>query len=241
MGNIFDIKKYAIHDGPGIRTTVFLSGCPLSCQWCHNPECNIPDHEKNREITVDEVMKDILSDEIFYDESGGGVTFSGGEPMLQSDFLKSLLIECKENSIHTAVDTCGHLPWKCFERILDVTDLFLYDLKLINSAEHMGYTGVPNELILQNLYKLADRKAPIRIRVALIPGVTDREENLEGISKFVSNLPGDIPIDLLPYNLFTASKYDRAGIDYDLENLTEISADLLSEKAEAIKSLGVID
>ena len=171
-GIIYDLKKYAIHDGPGIRTTVFLKGCPLDCWWCHNPESrkNEPqssgkknlhknlallNSDKNLigiKVTTNEVMHEIRKDVLFYDESGGGVTFSGGEPLQQTDFLKMLLAECKAEHIHTVVDTSGYVEYKYFEEIRSLTDLFLYDLKFIDDALHLKYTGVSNRL-MQLVYR----------------------------------------------------------------------------------------
>ncbi|MDP8208031.1 MAG: glycyl-radical enzyme activating protein [Candidatus Electryonea clarkiae] len=239
MGLIFDIKKFAIHDGPGIRTTVFFSGCPLSCQWCHNPECKLPNNDKTQEIDIDHVMDVILSDAIFYDESGGGVTFSGGEPLNQLDFLLSLLVACKKEGIHTALDTCGYAPWDSFERILEYLDLILFDLKLIDPAEHRFYTSVSNELILENLEKLSNLGASLRIRVPLIPGITDKEQNLTGIAKFVNDLPGRHPVDLLPYNLFTRSKYQQTGVNLKLDNLREPSRHELELKSHYFEEYGI--
>ena len=147
-GIIFDIKKYALHDGPGIRTTVFLKGCPLNCWWCHNPEGQNPEPERfltnqtvnheiiGREVTVDEVIAEIEKDRIFYDESGGGATFSGGEPLMQPDFLKNLLTACQIRDISTVLDSCGYAAWEIIEKIKDKVDLFLYDLKMIDDKKH---------------------------------------------------------------------------------------------------------
>jgi len=178
-GTIFDLKKFAIHDGPGIRTTVFFKGCPLDCAWCHNPEGVKPHRETftvlargggtdrdgcekeevvGREVTVDEVMEEIEKDVIFYEQSGGGVTFSGGEPLQQEEFLAALLRECAVKNIRTAVDTSGFAPWEALERIARQTDMILYDLKIINEQEHVKYTGVVNKLVLARL--LPDRINP---------------------------------------------------------------------------------
>ncbi|NHZ87227.1 MAG: radical SAM protein, partial [Planctomycetia bacterium] len=164
-GIIFDIKKYAIHDGPGIRTTVFFKGCTMECQWCHNPESKnfgieefvIKDRVKKStkheivgyEMTIDEVMEKIEKDRVFYDESNGGVTFSGGEPLVQINFLLELLKVCKKSNIYTVVDTSGEASWKDFEKILNYVDLFLYDLKIIDNELHKKYTGVPNKRVLK--------------------------------------------------------------------------------------------
>ena len=162
-GYVFDIKKFAIHDGPGIRTTVFLKGCPLRCWWCHNPEsikqikidennsCTASETSIVRKYSVNELLKIIQKDLIFYDESDGGVTFSGGEPLIQIDFLELILQKCKSEYIKTAIDTCGYVKTESFERIYKYTDLFLYDLKLFDDELHRKYTGVSNNLIKENL------------------------------------------------------------------------------------------
>ena len=176
-GVIFDLKKFAVHDGPGIRTTVFFKGCPLKCRWCHNPEGRHPElqaafrgtrntGEKStdttkdamigRTVSVQQLMREIKKDEIFYDQSGGGVTFSGGEPMMQIDFLFEILTACRKEGIATAVDTCGFTSYENFTRILPLVDLFLYDIKLIDDRTHKKYAGQSNRVILENLEKLSD-------------------------------------------------------------------------------------
>ena len=220
-GTIFYIKKYAIHDGPGIRTTIFMKGCPLDCWWCHNPEGRSPEieiiklkipkiisgisNQKKEEsfgkrVTVTEVMKEILKDKIFYEESGGGVTFSGGEPMMQFDFLLSLLKSCKNEGLSTIIDTCGYAQTEKFKRIYKWVDLFLYDIKIIDDNNHKKYTGVSNKLILKNLKQLLNKGEKVQIRIPLIPGITDSNENLESIARFLDTLNNINEIRLLPYN-----------------------------------------
>lgn len=232
-GTIFDLKKFAIHDGPGIRTTVFFKGCPLECAWCHNPEGvrafpetltlrsgtdsgndsgSIPAKKEEvvgRMVTVEEVMDEIEKDVIFYEQSGGGATFSGGEPLLQEDFLSALLEECRERRIHTAVDTCGFAPWETIEKIAGLTDLFLYDLKIIDENAHEKYAGEINDLILENLKKLSAVFKNIIIRVPLIPGITDTDSNLEQVAGFLEPLEQIREVDLLPYNKLSEDKFRR--------------------------------
>jgi len=224
-GIIFDIKKYAIHDGPGIRTTVFFKGCSMGCQWCHNPESKhfgvenftVQDRVKKitkaetvgYEITVDELLEIINKDSVFYDESGGGVTFSGGEPTVQPEFLLEVLKACKGEDLHTVVDTCGETSWKIFEQIMDYVDLFLFDIKLINNIEHNKYTGVSNKQIHENLKKLIEMDKNIELRVPLIPDVTDTENNIEDIVKFISELKKKPSVTLLPYNSLNRDKLER--------------------------------
>ncbi len=239
-GIIFDLIRYAVHDGPGIRTTVFLKGCPLDCVWCHNPEskkitpertgkiyrpkcrelfADNPHDMVGKEVPVAAVMYEIRKDTIFYDQSGGGVTFSGGEPLMQQEFLAALLAACRENEIHTAVDTSGYSAWKNFDRILEQVDLFLFDLKIMDNGEHIRYTGVPNLLIHENLKRLSRTGKQIIIRVPLIPAITDTRQNLSAIRDFVNTLDNLNRIDLLPYNILSESKPARFGSDNKLGHL----------------------
>ncbi|MDI3480600.1 MAG: pyruvate formate lyase activating enzyme [Tepidanaerobacteraceae bacterium] len=270
-GLIFDIKRYAVHDGPGIRTTVFFKGCPLKCWWCHNPEgisqqkslmyfeykcmqcricvgvcpngaisfengvhyidrsrcnnCGICSEacptealrHAGKMITVEELMREIEKDVLLYDNSGGGVTFSGGEPLMQHTFLKEALMECRKRDIHTALDTSGYAPERIFSSVVDYVDVFLYDLKLADEEEHMKYTGVSNNLIKENLRLLSDmgRGRDIILRFPVIPGITDTQKNVEGLAEFVSTLKGINEIDLLPFHDIS-EKYNRLGIEYKM-------------------------
>jgi pyruvate formate lyase activating enzyme len=268
-GIIFDIKKYAIHDGPGIRTTVFLKGCPLRCAWCHNPEswssqpepmfrymrcvkCGqcaevCPAHAitfngqphtdvavcvrcgtcipecpaqaraiAGRTVTVDEVMTEIDKDSVFYDESGGGATFSGGEPLMQPDFLRGLLGECRKREIHSAVDTCCHVSRSVLEETAPLVDLFLCDIKHMDTEMHKTYTGVDNRLILENISFLTATGCDVVIRVPVVPGFNDSVEAIEAIAGFVQSLETIRQIDLLPYNSAGISKAKRLGRDGDV-------------------------
>lgn len=231
-GIIFDIKRFAVHDGPGIRTTVFFKGCPLSCQWCHNPESIDSKPQKitkqvtldgktfekeeiiGKEMTVQEMMIEILNDWIFFDQSGGGVTFSGGEPLLQNDFLKELLLECKKEKLHITLDTCGLASSKAFESMLDLVDLFLFDLKILDDELHRKYVGTSNKLILQNLKMLAKNEKNIIIRFPVIPSVTNSNENLQEMLNFLNGFPTIKEINLLPYHNIAAEKYRRLNLKY---------------------------
>lgn len=249
-GYIFDIKKFAIHDGPGIRTTVFLQGCPLSCWWCHNPEsirqyikdsaspkesdqipiaCVSIDNPLIKTLTADELLIEIQKDIIFYEESGGGVTFSGGEPLVQHQFLKIALEECRKNDIHTVVDTSGYTPYPVFESINDYVDLYLYDLKIVDAADHEKYTGVSNELIINNMKKLVRDGKKLNLRVPLIPGVSDTEYNLTQLTKLIKPYINSVSIDFLPYNKFAESKYSRFNKNPKLGKLEAQSADVLNK------------
>ena len=265
---IFAIKRYALHDGPNIRTTIFFKGCPLGCHWCHNPEgieqdisiislldkyvgcsdCleNCPERALtlspkgiNRNIEacslcgncvdicpalvheatgwktdVEQLMREIKKDLPFFDQSGGGVTFSGGEPLMQPDFLLKLLQECGKLDIHRAVDTSGFAPTATLMTIAEQTDLFLFDLKHMDSGKHQFYTGVPNELILHNLKALSAAGHQINARIPLIPDVNDDEVNIRATGFFLSTCPAVQSVDVLPYHPCAKAKYKKLGFDY---------------------------
>jgi len=231
-GIIFNIQRFAIHDGPGIRTTVFFKGCPLRCWWCHNPEshkiipekfdgCNLrrgfdqsfsmDKDEVGKEISVDELMYEIIKDRVFYEESNGGVTFSGGEPLMQPEFLSELLKACKEKGIHTSVDTSGYASTEIINKVADHADLFLYDLKLMNDEDHQKYTGVSNQIILRNLIELDRLGKKIIIRIPVVPKLTDLNENLFAIRGFISYLNNIVEVNLLPYHRAGEGKYEKYG------------------------------
>ena len=254
-GIIFDIKKYAIHDGPGIRTTVFFKGCSMGCQWCHNPESKNTGIEefvvKNRvknstknetvgyEITIDEVMNIIHKDKVFYDESNGGVTFSGGEPLVQVNFLLELLKECKKSNIHTVVDTSGEASWKNFEKIIEYVDLFLFDLKIINNVLHNKYTGVSNKRVHSNLKKLIVGGNNIELRIPLIPNITDTKSNISDIMRFISFLSSIPKVVLLAYNPLNLDKLDRFCLENTLGKLKIQSKQKLLEVKQQFVNHGI--
>lgn len=267
---IFNIQKFSIHDGDGIRTTIFFKGCPLRCKWCHNPEsqrfspellfysercvgcgaCKAvcphdainermePDRTKcvncgvcvdachytaremaGKFIPVREVVRIALQDTMFYEESGGGVTLSGGEVMVQDlDYLLDLLKQLKRRGIHVAIDTCGDVPFERFEKVLPYVDVFLYDLKLMDSKKHEYFIGVPNTRILENLKKLDERHAAIQIRIPLIEGVNCDEENIAATLAFLKQIH-PVKVNLLPYHNTGKSKYERLQQGYADEEM----------------------
>ncbi len=292
-GLVFDIRKYSIHDGPGIRTTVFFKGCPLHCLWCHNPEghsfspelmlrpgrclkgCSeclsvcepmalvktadilVLDRNRctacgicadvcptqaieivGRRVDVCEVMAEIEKDRIFFEESGGGVTFSGGEPLAQPDFLEALLSQCRKKDIHTTVDTCGFVPREVLEKIADKVDLFLYDLKLMDEGKHKEFTGESNEAILENLKRLAEKQKNIVIRLPLIPNINDDEQTLSRIAEFLRSLKGISQISLLPFHKLGMEKYKGLQKRNPSENFASPSAEKLEKIKRDLTSYG---
>ena len=219
---IFNIQRFSVHDGPGIRTTVFFKGCPLACWWCHNPEGRSSEIEVingktiGNKVTVDELMQEILADRVFYEESGGGVTFSGGEPLAQASFVKAMLMKCKENNIHTAVDTSGYVSKASLRQVLPFTDLFLFDLKILDPVKHLKYTDVSNTEILDNLEYLFANNATVRIRIPVIPGITFTAENLDQIAAYLRKFEPHPEVNLLPFHRIGESKYNRYNIKYKM-------------------------
>lgn len=240
-GLVFDIKRYSTNDGPGIRTTVFFKGCPLRCWWCHNPEsqeCKVEtievlhklegkvySQQKNvgKYIETDDILNDLMKDAVFYEESGGGVTFSGGEPTLQADFLIELANECKKKNIHTALDTCGYASKSIFKALLPVIDLFLFDLKLMDNNLHLQYTACSNETIIDNLKFLSQHKANIIIRIPIIPGITATKSNMNAIVSLLEELPNRVKeVHLLPYHKIGVNKYNRLAKPNPLRDMNNM-------------------
>lgn len=258
-GVIFDIKHYAVHDGPGIRTTVFLKGCPLRCWWCHNPESQSADIETvelpvtwsdgtsfiereviGREVSVPEVMQEVEKDIIFFDQSGGGVTFSGGEPLSQPDFLEELLVCCREQDIHTAVDTSGYAPRDIITRIAENVDLFLYDIKLVDDTLHRKHTGVSNRVPLENLAALAQNSAQVIVRFPVIPGITDTPGNIAGIISLLRETDGLNRINLLPYHTIADGKYKKLSKDMKMPDIPSMAPGQLAALQAQFESNGLI-
>ena len=225
-GRIFDIQKFSVHDGPGIRTIVFLKGCYLRCRWCCNPESqeykiqtmirNGKETVIGKDVTVEDVMKDVLKDMPYYRRSGGGITLSGGETMAQPDFAVALLSACKEYGLNTAIETTAFADYSVVERFLPVCDLFLMDIKHINSEKHKEFTTQPNELILENAKKLAVSAKELVIRVPVIPTFNDTPEEIEAIAEFAKSLKTVKQIHLLPYHRLGYDKYVGLSRDYGM-------------------------
>lgn len=222
-GRIFDIQRFSVHDGPGIRTIVFLKGCKLRCRWCCNPESQSYEIETmitggkekvmGRDVTVKEILDEVLRDRIYYRRSGGGLTLSGGEFLCQPDFSEALLRAAKESGINTAVETTSCAPYETIERMLPYIDYYLMDVKHTNSAKHKEFTGVPNELMLANARRLVHDANNFIVRVPVIPGFNDTESEIADISKFAASI-GARQLHLLPYHRLGKDKYEGLGREY---------------------------
>lgn len=281
---IFNIQRFCLHDGPGVRTTVFFKGCPLACAWCHNPESQsaaaelLFDADKctccgrctaacghgaadaraacvacgacvtacpagarelaGRGYSLAQLMAEIEKERPFFEESGGGVTLSGGEPLLHIDSAERLAQTCKDRGIGVAVDTCGAVPYDSFRRMLSVTDVFLYDLKAADSGRHIEYTGSDNALILENLRRLSDDGARIWLRLPLIEGINADAAAIEGVLNIVAGLNIE-QAHLLPYHDIGRGKYKRLGRAYDGRNMQPVAADRLAEIRSMLERQGL--
>lgn len=292
-GLVFDIKRFAIHDGPGIRTTVFLKGCPLVCACCHNPESQDPAPEivvragrcvgcgecldacpvgaaslapsgpakdsarclrcgscadacptgarerAGRAMTAAEVVAEVVRDRLFYAESGGGATVSGGEPLLQPRFLAALLRGCREAGIHTALDTCGHAPWEDLARVLPWTDLVLFDLKHPDDRAHAAFTGVSNATILDNLRRLSAAGQAVIVRVPVVPGFNDDEPTARALASVVAGLSDPPAVELLPYHRLGIDKYARLGRVAPLPDTPRPQRERVFTVASALRERGL--
>jgi pyruvate formate lyase activating enzyme len=255
-GVIFDIKRFAVHDGPGIRTTVFFKGCLAHCWWCHNPESQSSEiqtvkksnkldgliFEENesvgREISARELLEELRKDSVYFDESGGGVTFSGGEPLMQPEFLKSILRLCKTENIHTTLDTTGYCSPEIIQSIYNYVDLFLYDLKIMDDKLHQKYTGLSNKQILENLQFLKDEGKNIIIRFPIIPRVTDTTSNIQQILDYLHANNGIHEINILPFHKIANHKYVRFQIENRMNKTKEPTKREINKLRKRFESAG---
>jgi pyruvate formate lyase activating enzyme len=284
-GLVFNIQRFSLRDGPGIRSTVFLKGCPLECAWCHNPEsrdstpelehfeerctqchaclaactCGLTDPARRpaecrlcgacveacpadarrlsgRRMTVEEVLDEVERDRVFYDESGGGVTLSGGEPLVQQEFTSALLVELRARGLRTALDTCGHVPREAL--LAAPAELFLYDVKLIDAERHRAFTGVDNGLILANLAALATAGRTVVVRYPLIPGVNDTGTDLDALAGVLAPLALR-RVDLLPYHDTAQAKYRRLGRKYALAGTPRPAEEAIAQAAARLRENGL--
>jgi pyruvate formate lyase activating enzyme len=290
-GLVFNIQKYSVHDGPGIRTLVFLKGCPLRCQWCSNPEsqasiqeiafndskcigvtecglclkvCRIGAIQKengkikiNRDlcthcgacshacpskalhifgeyISIEEILKKVEEDSVFYSRSGGGLTLSGGEPLLQHEFVYQLIKDAKSRGLDTAIETCGFTQWEHLEKVCQYLNTIFYDIKSIDSDKHLKFTGVKNELILENFKRLATEFSTVNIivRTPVIPGFNDTEDDIKAIVRIIKDYPR-VKYELLPYHRFGESKYTFLGREYPFNSVSKI----IESKMEQLRSI----
>ncbi len=248
-GRIFDIQRFSVHDGPGIRTIVFLKGCAFRCRWCCNPESQnfqvekvyIDGKEKiyGEDVTVRQVMETIVKDRPYYNRSGGGLTLSGGECLLQPEFTLALLKTAKEMGITTAIESTGFASFDVIERILPYLDLYLMDIKHINSSKHEEFIGRPNHLVLENAVKIAKRAKELIIRVPVIPTFNDTKEEITDIARFAANLSGVKEIHLLPYHRFGQDKYSRLGREYPMGDIPTPTDEKMIELKAAAETTGL--
>jgi pyruvate formate lyase activating enzyme len=280
-GLVFNVQRFSLQDGPGLRSTVFLKGCPLACAWCHNPESQAPrieylrlghrcmacgicsDEERadplvrhrnevdvaacptgalqavGQEMLTFDLVKRLLRDRIFFDESGGGVTFSGGEPLLQASFVIEAMRLLRAEGVHTALDTCGYGNWKDLAEAAEHACLVLYDLKLMDEGRHKAATGVSNRIILQNLKDLSEIHSNLWIRIPIIPGINDDRANLETTAAFLGSLPGIQQVDLLPYHPMGESKSPRVGIPCQLHAVPTPTIEDLEAMAALFRAKGL--
>ena len=287
---IMDIKRFAVHDGDGIRTTIFFKGCPLRCVWCHNPEglvrdtqlayfshkcincgactklCNANVFDNNthifdanqcikcgkcedvcprkafklygKEYSADELIKIALEDIDFYKASGGGITLSGGECLMQPDACREILMLAKENCIHTAVDTCGAVSWGSIEKVIDFTDIFLYDIKAFDEDVHKKCTGASNKLILENLRRIDEYGKKIEIRTVYVPGYND--DQMEKIADFIETLKNVTKVKILPFHNFTDTKYEALGMENTMPKIDAPALDEIEKARKTFESRGII-
>lgn len=293
-GTIFNIQKFSITDGAGIRTLIFMKGCPLRCKWCSNPEsmektvqimdvksncrkcgkcvtfCKVGaiipgtfDIDRNKcdlcgicaehcfseakkivgkRMNVSECLEIIKRDVVFYNNSGGGITVGGGEPLAQADFVAELLRRCKELLIHTAIETCGYGKWESIEKVFSYTDQIFFDLKTLDSESHIKYTGVDNKIILENAKKVVDLGKETTFRIPIIPGYTDSKRDLLRIGSFIKSISKgkqNVKVEVLPYHNYGRDKYKWLGMRYSLESAIPLCEDDMIEYRKTLSSIGL--
>ncbi|MGL5207376.1 MAG: pyruvate formate-lyase-activating protein [Acidaminococcaceae bacterium] len=214
------INTFGTVDGPGIRYLLFLAGCNLGCSFCHNPDTWV---RTDKTISIEEIITEIKKYSVFYNKSGGGITISGGEPLLQADFVSELFKECKKLDIHTALDTGGFFAQPELDKVMPYTDLVMFSLKAVDEEVHRQLTGKDNALILQNLFYAAS-KTPLVLRYVVIPGVNDSENDLSKLAELIKKLPATVKIDLLPYHTMGKTKWQSLKIPYKLNRVPDASA-----------------
>ena len=248
VGRIFNIQRFSIHDGPGIRTIVFFKGCAMRCAWCCNPESQAFEIESmqeggkekivGRDVTVDEIMPEILADMPYYRRSGGGVTLSGGEVLCQASFAAELLAECKAAGLHTAIESAASLPYSKIEQLLPYLDLYLMDIKHMDPKKHKEYTGLSNELILENARRVAKSGVELIIRTPVVPTFNDTEEDIRAISKFARAI-GSREYHLLPYHRLGSDKYAGLSRNYSMKEIEPPSREKMEYLLSVAKESGI--
>ena len=238
-GFIYNIQKFCIHDGPGIRTVIFLDGCPLCCYWCSNPESLTANPcTDSREYTVQEVLKICLEDRPFYEEAGGGVTLSGGEALVQWEFSLELLNALKNEGIHSAVETSGYASGEIFNKINEAADLLLFDIKHYDNDSHLKGTGVHNELILSNLRSAVNRGKDLLVRLPVIPQYNNSIEDARGFAALFQSL-GIKRLQLLPFHQFGEKKYELLGLQYSMKNIPQLHKEDLEDFKQVFTARGM--
>ena len=248
-GRIFNIQKFSVHDGPGIRTIVFLKGCVLRCRWCCNPESqnfqietmvrNGKEEVMGQDISVGEVMETVMQDWPYYRRSGGGMTLSGGESLCQPEFARDLLRAAKESGINTAMESMGCAKFDVIETLLPHLDLYLMDIKHMNGEKHKAFCGRSNELMLENAQKIAQAGTHLIIRVPVVPTFNATKEEIGAIAAFAAKLPGVEEIHLLPYHRYGSDKYAGLGREYTMDDIQPPSEKTMEELVEVARSYGL--
>ena len=248
-GRIFDIQRFSVHDGPGIRTIVFLKGCRLRCRWCCNPESQRYDTELmtiagktkivGRDVTVAEALAEVERDRVYYDRSGGGMTLSGGESLAQPEFAPALLRAAKENGINTAMESTGFADYEVIQKYLPYLDVYLMDIKHMNSEKHKAFTKRPNELILENARKIAKDAKKLIIRTPVIPTFNATVEEIRDIARFAKSLGTVEQMHILPYHRIGSDKYAGLGREYTLKDIEPPSKELMKELLDVVNSEGL--